>query len=175
MTGDFSTLSDILNNNVFKTDKLGRELDKCFAFKFWGKIVGKKFEKFSKPVSLKGSTLYVSVKNAAILQELSFYKKDIINKADPYFKSLNFIVSDIKFDYKNWSDAGEDTFYPDDWYPCYTPEELNSVVLSDKEVEELNSLALSIDSISFINPSVKEKYFNDIVNQMKARKLRNKS
>ena len=86
MAKDFSKLSDILNESVLTVNKeswrFGQAFDKsmscCMLFKFWKNVAGKKFEKLSIPYELKGATLFVSVMSPAVIQELSFFKKELI-------------------------------------------------------------------------------------------------
>lgn len=184
---DFSKLSDILNESVLADKKLGQAFEQGMSFgmsfsmflNFWKNIVGKKFEKLSIPYDIKGRTLFVSVISPVILQELSFFKADIIKKAAPYAEGLNFKINDIKFDYKNWQSVkngtkGEnpskafDTDIPD----YYTDEDFETIGLDNNEEKEFEILRKTINDIEFLPASVKTNMYKNAMNQYKAQKLR---
>ena len=160
MAKDFSKLSDILNESVLTVNKeswrFGQAFDKsmscCMLFKFWKNVAGKKFEKLSIPYELKGATLFVSVMSPAVIQELSFFKKELIEKYAPYAEGLNLKITDIRFDYKNWSvikaSFGEnnsdskafDTDIPD----YYTQKDYETIGLDNIEEEEPDEFDLQM-------------------------------
>ena len=188
MAKDFSKLSDILNESVLTVNKeswrFGQAFDKsmscCMLFKFWKNVAGKKFEKLSIPYELKGATLFVSVMSPAVIQELSFFKKELIEKYAPYAEGLNLKITDIGFDYKNWSvikaSFGEnnsdskafDTDIPD----YYTQKDYETIGLDNIEEEEFEKLKKTIINIESMPPLLKEKMYNNALNQYKAQKLR---
>jgi len=182
MTKEFSKLSDILKESVQTDKRFGQAFDKsmscCMLFKFWKNVVGKKFEKLSIPYELKGSTLFVSVMSPAIAQELSFFKKDIIEKYTPYADGLNFKITDIRFNYKNWGaikgslsenqSAAFDVDVPD----YYTQKDYETIGLDNIEEEEFEKLKETIINVESMPPLLKEKMFNSVLNQYKAKKLR---
>lgn len=185
MVNDFSKLSDVLNESVLTDNRFGQAFEKSrnynILFSFWKNIVGKKFEKFSIPYELKGSILFVSVVNPAIIQELTFFKQDIIEKYSPYAKDLNLNITDIRFDYKNWlsiksasnsekSNRAFDTDTPD----YYTEKDYETIGLDNVEEQQFNNLKETIQKVEFLPPHLKDKLFNSALNQYKAKKLRKK-
>ena len=46
--------------------------------------------------------MIIACKNAIIAQELILKKLDILENLQPYVKSLNMTVKDLKFDPKKW-------------------------------------------------------------------------
>ncbi len=173
---NFSKISDILNESVLTNQKFGQAFDKCMLFDFWKTVVGKRFEKFSIPYDLKGTVLFVSAQSPAIIQELSFYKADIIKKYTPYAQGLNFKITDIRFDYKNWgnikkSKQKSDAFDVDN-PDIYTEDDFEAVILDDTEEIEFNELQKKISNIDFLSDSLKEKIYTNARNSYKAQKLR---
>lgn len=177
---DFSKISDILNGSVLNSGRFGQALEKSMScgmlFSFWKNVVGKRFEKLAIPYDLKGTTLFVSVMSPTVLQELSFFKADIIQKYAPYAEGLSFKISDIRFDYKNWysikntGKASEafDTDMPD----YYTDKDFETVNLNNSEEEEFLKLKETVANIDFLPETIKEKMYNNAVKQYKAQKLR---
>jgi hypothetical protein len=72
-------------------------------YKFWEKIAGKKFSEKSRPYSMRpNGLLIVACANSAVAQELLLQKNQLLEKFQPYLKSLHLKVKDIKFDCKKW-------------------------------------------------------------------------
>lgn len=98
--------------SIIETMLDSRELKKAVTrnnlYKFWDKIVGKKFSDKSKPYSMMGGgVLIIACQNSAIAQELMFQKTQILEKFKPYLKSLHVSVKDIKFDCKKWNEISD--------------------------------------------------------------------
>jgi len=93
--------------SIIETMLTSKELKKAVArnnlYRFWEKIVGKKFSAKSKPYSMAGSgTLIIACESSTVAQELMFQKTQILEKFQPYLKSLHLKVKDMKFDCKKW-------------------------------------------------------------------------
>lgn len=99
---DFEDVGSIVNAMMSSKD-LKRAVTRSNLYKFWEKIVGKKFSEKSKPYGMLGNgTLIVACANSAIAQELMLQKPQILEKFQPYLKSLHLKVTDLKFDQKKW-------------------------------------------------------------------------
>jgi len=99
---------DSIIENMMSSKELKKALTRNNLYKFWSKVVGKKFSEKSKPYSMVGSgVLVVACANSAIAQELMLQKPQIIEKFQPYLKSLHITLKDIKFDQKKWSEVSE--------------------------------------------------------------------
>ena len=62
------------------------------------------FDKKSKPYGMiNGTTMIIACENAAVVQELTLRKRQILKKYTPYVKSLNITLKDIMFDAKKWN------------------------------------------------------------------------
>ena len=97
-------IGDVVNSIVKRTD-LQNGIQKSMLFKFWGKIVGKKFEKITRPVSINNKNeLIVACANSMVTSELLLFKADIQKKMQPYTKSLDIDISDIVFSHKIWKE-----------------------------------------------------------------------
>ncbi|MCD8024804.1 MAG: DUF721 domain-containing protein, partial [Candidatus Gastranaerophilales bacterium] len=99
---EIEKISDILSENVFgkNTSPVSFSIKKAVAFSFWKDVCGARFANFSFPYNIKGQTLFVTVKNPQVMQELIFNKAMIIAKLKNYFLPLNIKVEEIRYDYK---------------------------------------------------------------------------
>lgn len=172
MTEDFSTIKDILENDLSANPKYKFALKCSTLFSFWEEIVGFKFAKFTRPTSIKFEKLYVECKNSTITQELTMFQKKIIEKIMVYAAPLGIKVSDIVFSYKNWKtneeffDENEDTDFVE-----YTEEE---ILVQEIPKEDEKIVFESIEKMEFLTPELKEKYYMDIIKSLKAEVLRKK-
>ena len=172
MIEDFSTIKDILENDLSANPKYKFALKCSTLFSFWEEIVGFKFAKFTRPTAIKFEKLYVECKNSAITQELSMFSKKIIDKVMIYAAPLGVKVSDIVFSYKNWKtdeaffEENEDTDFVE-----YTEAEILAQEISK---EDENLVFESVEKMEFLPPELKEKYYMDIIKNLKAEVLRKK-
>ncbi len=180
---EFTKLADILNESVLADKKFGQTLDYCVScsmlFGFWKDVVGKRFEKVSVPYEFKNSVLYVSVMSPVVTQELSMFKADIIKKYEPYAQGLNFVIKEIRFDYKNWfavkksiDNANGSNAFDADSPEYYTEKDYEAIGLDNDEKLEFEKLRKSFDNNVFLPENVKEKMYNNAVIMYKAQKLR---
>lgn len=103
---DFETTQNIVES-MLDSKELKKAVTRSNLYKFWDKVVGKKFSEKSKPYSMIGvGVLVVACESPAVAQELMFQKVQILEKFKPYLKSLHLSVKDIKFDCKKWSEIG---------------------------------------------------------------------
>lgn len=101
---DFEDVASIVNTMMSSKD-MKKALTRSNLYKFWDKIVGKKFSDKSKPYSMMGGgTLIIACANSSIAQELMLQKPQILAKFQPYLKSLHLKVTDLKFDQKKWEE-----------------------------------------------------------------------
>lgn len=99
---DFENTESIIHS-MLSSKELKRAVTRNNLYKFWSKIVGKKFCDKSKPYSMIGNgVLVVACESSVVAQELLLQKKQILEKFQPYLKSLHLNVKDIKFDPKKW-------------------------------------------------------------------------
>ncbi|MFA7659493.1 MAG: DUF721 domain-containing protein [Candidatus Gastranaerophilaceae bacterium] len=99
---DFEDVGSIIEKMMSSKD-LKRAVTRSNLYKFWGKIAGKKLSDKSKPYGMiGGGTLVIACANSSIAQELMLQKPQLLEKFQPYLKSLHLKVTDIKFDQKKW-------------------------------------------------------------------------
>lgn len=99
---DFEGTESIIEK-MLSSKELKKAVTRNNLYKFWSKIVGKKFSEKSKPYSMMGNgLLVVACESSTVAQELMFQKTQILEKFQPYLKSLHLNVKDIKFDPKKW-------------------------------------------------------------------------
>ncbi len=192
--GNFSKVSDILHdmatgNSENEDDRYVKKfhkspfilddktMSKCVkktvAFGFWQNICGSRFSKFSIPYDIKGNTLLVAVKNPQVMQELIFCKSILLPKIQDYFLPLDIHIEDIRYDYKSWNYVSKPSEFKGDDSMCeYEDFELDEVEFTLDEMEEISKLTDVVSNLSFLDPSQKERYSKNIINSIKANKLR---
>ena len=91
---DFEHIGNILSGvlNKFRVDQ-GLELASIFSL--WDNVVGEAVAKNAKPAGFKGKILLVYVSSSVWIQELQYYKKDMILKLNEALGKE--LVCDIKF------------------------------------------------------------------------------
>ena len=177
------SIGSLIDSSIFakslKDGKLQDIIKHSTIFSFWGEIVGRKFEKITKPYAIKKSIFYVSVKSPVVAQELSLNKKILIKKINSYSMPLGYEIKDIVFNFKNFEvvtsnafDENKEGDYSDDnliWYNC---DELDKIELSISTIEKIRA---SVSKISFLNNEQKEKLILKIIQNHKAEILRKTS
>ena len=171
MQEDFTSIGEILNKNLDENPRYKFALKCSTIFSFWGDIVGKKFEKLTKPDGIKASKLKVLCKNAAVASELTMFKSQLLKKVQTYSNPLEIEVNDIIFSYKDWTNAVEKfQEIEDEYLPYITDEELNSQEISEDDVKIIFE---SIEKLEFMPAETKEQYFSDIMKNLKYQKYKN--
>lgn len=101
---DFKGIDGVIANMLGQDEILQKAMKRATLYKFWAEVVGKPFDEKSKPHGMiQGTTMVVACESAAVVQELTLRKKQIIKKYAPYVKPLNIELKDIVFDVKKWS------------------------------------------------------------------------
>ena len=168
-----STVSDILLNSLFDKNAYSNSIKKATAFGFWKDICGSKFAKFSVPYDIKGGTLFVAVKNPQVMQELIFCKSALLTKIKDYFLPLNINIEEIRYNYQVWNKVNSDFIIEgDESLSYYSKEEVQEVALNKFEEEEISKVTNTISNLSFLDDKLKEKCSKNIINSIKAKKLR---
>lgn len=99
---DFEDTASIIET-MMDSKELKKAITRSNLYTFWEKIVGKKFSEKSKPFGMiGGGTMIIACANSSIAQELMLQKPQILQKFQPYLKSLHLKVTDLKFDPKKW-------------------------------------------------------------------------
>ena len=163
------TISELLNTFTFgenssKGKSFSDTIKQSTMFSFWEEIVGKKLSKYTKPIKVKGSKLYVSAKSAVIAQELSLLKQKILTKLKTYSNALGIEIKDIIFDYKNYTD-NEQQIPKDDIPELYSEESLLEYSVDENFIDEAKK---NINKINFLNESQKKNLLKQIINTQKA-------
>jgi hypothetical protein len=93
-TEDFNRIGNILCD-VLSAFRADADLEMAGLFSLWDGIVGDAVAKNARPAGFKGKILMVNVSSSVWIQELQYYKKDMIKKLNEALgKDL---VCDIKF------------------------------------------------------------------------------
>ncbi len=91
---DFKHIGNILCDvlNTFRNDP---DLELAGLFSLWDDVVGEAVAKNARPAGFKGKILLVNVVSSVWIQELQFYRKDMIGKLNEALGKE--LVCDIKF------------------------------------------------------------------------------
>jgi len=168
------TVGDLLNNSIFSQKCINEKMDVVLKhatiFSFWSDVVGMKFSKFSKPTIIKGTKLFVSVFSPVLIQELTLCKRKLIEKVNSYSKPLNIEIKDIVFNYKNYKDEEKNDSHMIEDKPVWiSNSELNDIKLDDISIEHIKN---NVSKLKFLNEKQKEKFIEKIVNNFKAKVIR---
>ena len=102
---DFEGVDDIIST-MMDNPQLKKALTRTNLYKFWNNILPEKFKNKSKPYGmLPGGIMTVACQNPVVAQELSLHKIMLLKKFEPFAKSLNIRVVDLKFDPKKWAEV----------------------------------------------------------------------
>jgi len=93
-TDDFKHIGNILCE-VLNTFRLDPDLELTGIFSLWDDVMGEAVAKNARPAGFKGKILLVHVGSSVWIQELQYYKKDMIGKLNEALGKE--LVSDIKF------------------------------------------------------------------------------
>lgn len=100
----FKNIDDIISE-LAQDKEIKRAITRSNLYKFWKNVAGDKFAQNSKPYSmLKGNIMVIACKTPIVAQELLLQKSQLIEKMQPYLKSLRIKIRDLKFDAKKWID-----------------------------------------------------------------------
>lgn len=168
MDNEIKSLGEILDNNL--QDKQFKHILKVSTFfSFWSNIVGRKFEKKSKPYSIKSGKLYVTCENTVVVQELSMFKTEVLKKLSPYARGLEIEIEDIVFNYKNWFELNKNNEDEREDIREYSDNEISNIQIDENKLQLIKE---NIDKIPYLDDSQKEKYFENIKNSLRANALR---
>lgn len=169
------SISELLNTFTFGDKPRGKSLSDAVKFStivsFWDDIVGSKLAKYTTPTKIKYSKLYISAKNPAIIQEINFKKKKILEKLNSYSQALSITIKDLVLDYKNYtSELKEQNIIPDEKIDYYNIDSLKNIELDENYKNNIKS---AIDKIDFLKEDEKNKLIDKICNSKKAELKRN--
>ena len=88
------SINSILNK-FLKKSAYGKTIKQTQAIYNWEKIVGEQIALNTKPLLVRDDKLYVEVKGSVWLQELNFYKADILFKINKHLGEK--LIKDIIF------------------------------------------------------------------------------
>ena len=101
---NFVSTEELISEMMEQKD-IKRAITRSNLYKFWSNTVGVKFAQQSKPYSMMANGIMViACKNGVVAQELMLKKTQILEKFQPYLKSLKLKVKDLKFDPKKWTE-----------------------------------------------------------------------
>ena len=99
---DFEGIDSVIES-MMDNPQLKKAVTRTTLFNFWDKILPAKFKGKSRPFSmLPKGVMVIACENPVVAQELSLYKVILMKKFEPYLKTLQMRVNDLKFDPKKW-------------------------------------------------------------------------
>ena len=142
--GSFATMSNLMNKLVVKLG-LDQRLKEHALMDLWPTIVGDAFAGKSRCLFIDSERkLVVSVQDASVGQELSLLRRDVMRKMQAAAAGLGVKIEGIRFDMKHFYQGASAQAELADAYVTQlskpTPQDLQSVMLSEEEREQINSM-----------------------------------
>lgn len=83
--------------DIFRTmdEGVGRTLSNCQLIGLWAEVIDERVRKNTEPIKIRNRTLYVSTSSSTWAQELSFFKRELIQKFNA--KAGREAIRDIRF------------------------------------------------------------------------------
>ena len=166
-------------DTVLQNSNLKQGVKKATLFKFWNKVVGKKFESVSEITALnvtpEKTILTVACANAAVTSELTMFKTQLIKKMNVYANPLDINIDDILFSHKIWQTTPKNSF--ENKTPIQTENpylenldgfEPDKIELDEDEIKQIKA---NVESNSALTPQQKERLLNSIINDIKVQKF----
>lgn len=142
-SASFATMSNLMSKLVVKLG-LDQRLKEHALMYLWPSLVGDKFATNSRCLFIDNERkLVVSVKDASVGQELSLLRREILRKMQVAANNLGVKIDGIRFDMKHFhqTEAALDAasvYTPS--LPQPTPQDLQSVILTEDELTEIDLL-----------------------------------
>ncbi len=151
--------------NLAKNLGLEKGLKTSSLCRLWPKVIGPRFEKTSKIFSIYENQGFdivnVSVSSSAVMQELVFYKSDILKKIQKLGANFGFNIKDITFSTKTWK---RDVLEEEKQEISFSEIDLEKIIIPDNV---LKSIEKSLSEQDFFDEEMKERFFNTIVKDLK--------
>ena len=143
--GSFASINNVLGRLVSKLG-LDRRLKEHALMGLWPVVAGDFFAKQSRPLFIDAEgTLVVTVKDAALAQELSLKKRDILRKLQQAAASLGLAVNGLRFELKHYHATAANLALEASLQLKPLPEptdlELATINLSTEELGQLATIA----------------------------------
>lgn len=169
MSSEFKTIGNILDSVIQNSD-LQKGIKRTTLAKFWGKIVGKKFESMSKPSSInRNNVLMIACANSFVTSELLMFKADILRKIAPYAKSLDLTIEDIVFSHKIWAEVKDEMLeYTEKKAPEIPKIDYDKIILDEEEVAGIQRC---VQNNNFASEEQRDRMFEAIVKDLKYQKF----
>jgi hypothetical protein len=140
---NFATMSNLMNKLVVKLG-LDQRLKEHALMYLWPSVVGERFATNSRCLFIDNERkLVVSVKDASVGQELSLLRREILRKMQIAAHNLGVKIEGIRFDMKHFHQVEEATAAASSYAPSLrqpSPEDLQSVILTEEELVEIEML-----------------------------------
>ncbi len=165
MTEYFSNIKDVLNGANFRTLKT----DYARIIEDWADIVGKKFADKSEVSEIfnRGGKIYllVQVKSSPLVQELGFFKKNLLKKINEnYSVQISDIIIKANVNKAENSSSVKETEVLEIYDRRPASDELEKIELDKAVVDELK---ISVEKLTALSRKQKEKMLDIIITDLK--------
>ena len=172
----------VVMDSIIKNPVLQKGVKSATLFKFWSKVVGKKFENVSMPISLSKKidkyVLLVACESAVVSSELTLYKTQLIKKFNTYSKPLAVEISDICFSHKHWKTESKTSFEYNAQVLTENPykEDLTGfdegcIEISEEEIKQIKE---NVYNNKALTKEQQERLLKSIIRDIKVKKFLNK-
>lgn len=168
-----------LVDSFVKNSNLSQGLKKATLFKFWGNVVGKKFEKLSDAVGINSTggknILVVACASAAVMSELTMFKSDILKKFNAFSQPLGIEIDDISFSHKIWKsnkptlESLDKTISVNPYKEDLTGFNPDDFVLTEEEISQIKE---NVKENKALSPQQQERLLNSIIYDIKVNKFK---
>lgn len=142
-----TSVDQVLNKLVGKLG-LDRRLKEHAFLSLWPTVVNSQLAAKSRPLFIDSqSIIVIAVKEAAVAQELSLMKTELLNKLRPLGQGLNIPVKGIRFDLKHFhtKEFSPESITPRQTTTIATDDDLAQVALSGSQLAEISELRRSLE------------------------------
>jgi hypothetical protein len=157
----FANVSDVLDN-VAQGLSLDRRLREHALRQIWPTLVGEPFATKSRVLFVDSDeNLVVSVSDASAAQEMSFSKRELLNKVFPAARALGLRIKGMRFDLKQFFNKIEPAMSPEAAAfregtpggptPGPLEDELELINLRQAEQSQVEELTLALKTVDELN------------------------
>lgn len=178
--GNFQKINSIMGD-VSKKLNVQKGLNEMTLINKWPDLVGPRFCNSSRVFAVKRNNnahiLIIAAKSSSLVQELFFFKRDLLRKINPVAIELGFKVEDIVFDAKLWKEEkqaskGEENISIKFIEKSPTDRELSLIKVPEKELSKIKE---SFDRQNFASEEKKQDFFNVVIKDIKTQIWRKKN
>lgn len=140
-----------LVQNFISQSGMNRKLEECEALLLWDRVVSSMVTR-TQPVAITRGIMFINVTDSVVLQQLTFYKKEFIDKINLMFGKR--VIRDITFRVGRVEGREQDAESRDEYM-----ERLRSIELNQDEITRIDDITGQIEDEEIRN-SLKELFIS---------------